>query len=134
MDAEKVARGLGWFSLGLGLTEVLIPDRLAAYLGMKNRSGIILAYGFREIAAGIVVLAQRRPAPGVWARVGGDVLDLAALGTALSSRNPQRAQAGIAAGAVAGITVLDVICARRLSNGKRSGGTVDSAKHAPTER
>lgn len=90
MNAEKVARGLGWFSIGLGLAETLTPRNLTPYLGLEGRETLIRAYGLREIAAGIGILASPRPtARWLWARVGGDALDIATLTlAALKPGNP----------------------------------------------
>ncbi len=117
--AGSLARGLGWFSIGLGLVEVLAPGRLTRALGMRGHEGLVQAYGMREIAAGIGILAADDPAPWVWGRVGGDALDLATLATWLAGSNPRRGNVGLALGAVVGVTVLDVVCAHMLSGEKR---------------
>lgn len=117
-NAWKLARGLGWFSIGLGLTELLAGRRLARALGMEPRSGLLRFYGLREIAAGVGILANARRAPEarwVWARVAGDVLDLATLLPTLRRSNPQRGAAAFATANVAAVTALDVICAQQLS-------------------
>ncbi|MBV9957130.1 MAG: hypothetical protein JO360_01860, partial [Acidobacteria bacterium] len=36
VDAQKLARGLGWFSLGLGLAEVLTPRGVAKVAGVRG--------------------------------------------------------------------------------------------------
>jgi hypothetical protein len=114
-----LAHGLGWFSIGLGLAEVLAPRRLAEFVGMENRSDLIVAYGVREIATGVGILTQDDPTPWVWGRVAGDALDLATLAFGLHPDNPQRANVALAIGAVAGVTVLDGICAEQLSVERR---------------
>ena len=68
----------------------------------------------REIAAGIAILASPRPAKGLWARIAGAALDLAALFAALRGSIHRGRVAG-ALGAVAGVTALDVYAAQRLS-------------------
>jgi hypothetical protein len=113
-SARTLAEGLGWFSLGLGLAELLAPRGIARALGMEERTGLIRAYGAREIAAGIGILTQKDPTPWVWGRVAGDALDLATLAGGLDERNPRRGNVGIALAAVAGATILDVLCARAL--------------------
>jgi hypothetical protein len=121
VSAHEVARGLGWFSIGLGLAEIFLPRQLTRTLGMRRQDGLVRAYGTREIVNGIGLLSAKRPAPWLWGRVGGDVLDLATLATGsrpLLSRH--RRNARLAYAAFAGITVLDLACAYALSkNGRR---------------
>ncbi|MES2550752.1 MAG: hypothetical protein V4630_13830, partial [Pseudomonadota bacterium] len=119
MKGQKLAIGLGWFSLGLGLYEVIAPRHLGHVLGMEDRAGLLRLYGLREILTGIGLLAQQgpsKPAPWVWGRVGGDALDLATLATGLGSHNPKRDNVVAAMAAVAGITLVDILCAETLSN------------------
>jgi len=112
---DTLARGLGIFSLVLGIAEVAAPRALARALGMKGQEGLIAGYGLREIATGIGILASKDPTPWIWGRVAGDGLDLATLATALEGRNPNKGNVGIAMAAVAGVTALDVYCAQTLS-------------------
>jgi len=114
-QTDALARGLGWFSIGLGLAELFAPGRLARSLGMRGQETLVQAYGVREIATGIAILAAKDPTPWIWARVGGDALDLATLATGLEGRNPQRENVMIAMAAVAGVTALDLYCATTLS-------------------
>jgi hypothetical protein len=112
-----LARGLGWFSIALGVAEVLAPRALARTLGMDGSEALLRAYGLREIATGVGILAARDPAPWIWGRVGGDALDIATLATGLNDDNPQKQNVGLALAAVAGVTLLDVACVQALSNG-----------------
>jgi hypothetical protein len=115
---RKLARGLGWFSIGLGLAELLATRRLAQMVGLRGREPLLFAYGLREIASGVAILASPGPkaqSVAVWSRVGGDALDLATLGTAASGPNPRDASPVAAIVAVAGVTALDVACARTLA-------------------
>lgn len=114
-SADRLARGLGWFSIALGAAELAAPGYLGRALGMEDRTGLLRAYGLREIAAGIGILAAADPKPWIWGRVAGDALDIATLSTRLDRDNPQRASAGAALGAVAAVTALDLYCARRLA-------------------
>lgn len=113
--AESLARGLGWFSIVLGATEMLAPHVLTRALGMEGRETLIRAYGVRELAAGIGILSSHNPAPWMWGRVAGDALDLATL-TASLRNNDRKEKVGIAMAAVAGVTTLDMLCAQALSD------------------
>lgn len=117
VKAEKLARGLGWFSIGVGLVELLKTDALARTLGMEHRTRVLRAYGLREIGAGIGLLTGV-PSLSFWmlARIGGDVLDIAALKLALAPKNRKRRNAAVALGITAAITALDVVCTKQLSD------------------
>jgi hypothetical protein len=116
MDDEQLARALGWFSIGLGVAEVVAPRALSKLIGVKEDNETLLrVLGLREIASGIGILTQRRPAGWLWARVVGDAIDLACLGAALASPDTSRGGVAAAAAAVGGVMVADVICARQLS-------------------
>ena len=108
--AHSVARGLGWFSIGLGLAEILAPRALTRGLGMEGNEQIVRAYGVREIATGIGILSSTHPVPWIWGRVGGDALDIATLATGLQQDNLKKENVELALVAVAGVTALDVVC------------------------
>jgi uncharacterized membrane protein len=115
-DNEKtVARGLGWFSIGLGLLEVSAPRTVERFLGIRHHGFLLRIMGLREIASGVGILTGRRPSSWLWARVGGDLIDIASLGMAFNSAMAKPANIGLASAAVAGITVLDLRCAQELS-------------------
>src|SRR5580765_5992542 len=78
-----LARGLGLFSIALGLVEIAAPRLIARLTGMKDNQRILIrALGLSKIVSGIIILSQKKPLEGVWSRVGGDTIDLAVLGTA----------------------------------------------------
>src|SRR3954453_1984352 len=116
--SQRTAHRLGWFSVGLGLAEILAPRALGRAIGVgygPGKGSILRAYGLREIAAGLGILSRRRPAAWMWARVAGDAMDLALLGAAMRGRNGRdRARIAGAIGAVVGVTALDYLTARRL--------------------
>jgi uncharacterized membrane protein len=117
--SQRTAYGLGWFSIGLGLAEILAPRALGRAIGVgygPRKGGIFRAYGLREIVAGLGILSRRRPAAWMWARVAGDLVDLASLGAAMGTRRRDRDRARIAGaiGAVLGVTALDYLTARHL--------------------
>jgi uncharacterized membrane protein len=120
-SAKKLAKGLGWFSVGLGLAELLAPRTIANISGVSNtHTGLIRLYGARELASGIAIFAQEKPTEAVWARVARDAGDLVSLGIAGTSPNAKLGRLAFATANVLAVTALDVICAMQLSNG--SGG------------
>jgi hypothetical protein len=114
-----LARGLGWFSIGLGLAEMLAPRMLSEQLGMEGKEPLLRFYGAREMAAGVGILMSDNPGPWIWGRVAGDALDLATLATALAEKNPRKSNVAIALAAVAGVTALDCITAQALTGSSR---------------
>lgn len=104
---DRLARALGWFSLGLGIAELVAPGRITRAVGLEGKEGLIRAYGAREIAAGVPTLSIDKHV-GLVSRIAGDGLDLATLATALRSDNPKRKNAMIATAAVGVITLLDI--------------------------
>src|SRR3954469_18166372 len=112
---DALARGLGIFSIALGLAEVVAPRTLARALGMEGNETLIRAYGLREIATGVGILASNDPMPWIWGRVAGDGLDIATLVTGFEGDNPKKDNVTLALAAVAGVTALDVYCGQALS-------------------
>lgn len=117
ISAEALARGLGVFSIALGVVEMFAARSLTRVLGMQGSEGLVQAYGAREIATGIGILASRDPTPWMWGRVAGDGLDMATLVTGIGKDNSERGNVGLALAAVAGVTALDVYCAQALGSG-----------------
>jgi hypothetical protein len=112
--SHSAARALGWFSIGLGLAELIAPRALARLLGLEGREGVLRVYGVREIATGVGILNSSKPEPWVWGRVAGDALDIASLGAGfVKSENKLGVAAAI--GAVAGVTFADIATAQILS-------------------
>lgn len=124
-DGETLADAIGWFSIALGAAEIAAPGRLARWLGMEGSENLLRLYGLREIGKGVAILSNRRPAGWMWARVAGDFLDLATLAAGLTPDNPKRGNVATAMAAVAGVTVLDLVCARRLGGGRIQPGRAE---------
>lgn len=118
IDARRLARGLAWFGIGLGLAQMLAPKRVARASGLYDHS-YLPAFGVREIASGVGILARERPTGWLWARVAGDVVDLAVLGGALATHERTKGRLAVAAAAVAGVALLDVLCAVRMGRDAR---------------
>lgn len=105
---DRLARALGWFSIGLGVAELVAPGKIARSLGLEGKEGLIRGYGARELASAVPTLSIDKPV-GLAARIGGDALDLATLATALHGDNPKRRNAAVATALVVGITLLDIV-------------------------
>ena len=116
-QARTLARGLGWFSLGLGVVGLLAARRVARAAGLPGQAGLVAAFGVREVVTGIGLLRGGQPARWLWVRVAGDALDATALATGLRKRQPAGTALGLGLGlaAVTGVAVVDLACARALS-------------------
>jgi hypothetical protein len=117
-NTDRLARALGWFSIGLGLTELLAPRALTRWLGMEGSEALVRAYGMREIGAGIMTLSPDKGL-GLQSRVAGDALDIATLLPALRGDNPKRDNVAIALAMVVGVTLLDIAGAKGVNNAQR---------------
>jgi hypothetical protein len=112
--SDKLARALGWFSIGLGVAEIVAPDRITRALGMEGKEALVRAYGFREVAAGMLSLAPEKQA-GLWSRLAGDGVDIVTLLGALRHDNPKRDNVATALTMVLGVTLLDIVGAQSTS-------------------
>jgi len=141
-SGDKLAKGLGLFSIGLGIAEIAAPGSLGHAIGLsdsKTDRMILRAFGLREFSDGIGILTMSRPAGWLWGRVGGDLLDLSYLGRALASRKSQRNRVMLALAAVAGVTALDLLASTQVSSGRaqkqsRSAGDAPAADHGLSVR
>lgn len=109
----NLASGLGFFSIALGIAELVAPHAVARMCGMRpGNASVIRLYGLREIATGVGILKSRNAAPWLWARVAGDMVDLVTLAAASDKRHASSlAKAGAAMTNVAAITALDAYAA-----------------------
>ncbi|HEX4885454.1 MAG TPA: SRPBCC family protein [Casimicrobiaceae bacterium] len=122
-----LARALGWFSVGLGVAALAAPRPLHRAIGTgQDHVAIARLTGVREVATGIGLLQGRSPPLWLWARVAGDLVDLALLGVAMGERRSRRGQLAVAAAAVAGVTALDLYAARRWSGREMPRETPDT--------
>ena len=115
---ERLAKGLGALSGVLGAAFLVAPAWVTRLIGLRaddRRSLVVRSVGLREAGAAAAILSRRRPALAVWARVAGDVKDLALLGLGARDRSGDRARLAAATAVVGGITLADVIVARRLT-------------------
>lgn len=140
-DADRagaiVGKGLGLFSIGLGIAELVAPRRLARLIGIDDRGAVpatLRAFGARELATGVGLLARPISSVGPWSRVAGDLLDLAMLALALRGKSVDRPRTFGAMAAVAGVAVLDAYAGvhqarRRLGEPVRRAITIARPAH-----
>jgi hypothetical protein len=123
-NERTIARGLGYLSIGLGLAQVLAPRWFSNTIGVRARAGqegIVRLVGARELVAAAGLLTSRNPAPWLWMRVAGDVMDLALLGRATDT---PRAEPDRIRGALAGtmaVTAVDVLSGLGATVGSSNG-------------
>lgn len=116
---DQLAVALGWFSIGLGFAELVMPDSVARLIGVRpdgRATSTLRALGAREIGHGVAILADPSSASRVWARVGGDMIDMAFIGAAMADDTTDRTRLGIATASVLGVGIADVLCAMRLDD------------------
>jgi hypothetical protein len=109
-SSDRLARNLGWFSIGLGLAEMFAAEKITSALGMRGSENLVRAYGLREITSGFITLSVDKQA-GLASRIAGDALDVATLAAAMRPDNPKRDNVALALAMVAGVTLLDIVAA-----------------------
>lgn len=117
-NGARLATALGWFSIGLGIAQLLAPRRMAYASGVgSERTPLLRALGAREIASGVGILSRRQRPAWLWSRVAGDVMDIAILAAAARTAvgAQQRRRVAIAAAAVTGVTAADIWSSMRQS-------------------
>lgn len=131
MKQQDLARALGWFSIGLGVAELLAPRKLEKAIGVRKRhTGLTRSYGLRELTAGIGLLTadEKKLSPWMWSRVAGDVLDIASLGSGFASDRNDKKKLTFATAAVLGVTVADILCSMKLAEEEAS--STRSVRHS----
>lgn len=141
---QKLQRALGWFSVGLGVAEIIAPRRVARMIGAGSRdhSLLIQLCGARELASGLALLSRRAPAKATLSRVAGDAIDLGLLGSALREPDARVGRLAAATVAVLGVTALDTYAAKQqaalsLDSGEEQTPepiTASVAVNAPPEK
>jgi uncharacterized membrane protein len=114
----EITRFLGWFSLGLGLPQTVAPGRVNRLIGVRDDASSRVwqrIVGARELAAAAGIFSRPRPTGWLWARVAGDIKDLALLGAAWRNEERRAGRLAAAAASVAGITAVDAFTAARMS-------------------
>lgn len=124
---DSMAKRLGYFSIGLGLAELLAPRAMARATGLAGRETLVRAYGLREIATGLGLLASEDPRPWLWGRVAGDALDALTLASRAGDEGREGRNAKLAILAAMPIVAIDLACARMADSraSSREGARFD---------
>lgn len=123
-------RSLGWFSVGLGMAEILAPKAVGRMIGVGNQSTMLRMCGVREIVSGVGLLSGRAPATFAMSRVVGDVMDFALLGASLRSPRSNPTRVAAAATAVAGVAALDLYASKLELRSSMAEARQDVPVHA----
>jgi uncharacterized membrane protein len=122
---DRLARGLGWASLGLSAVQLSAPGDVSRFSGVDDSlgaRGAVSLVGARELFHAGLLLGSREPAPWVWTRVVGDALDLMLLSQALADRTGwRRRRVAAVTMAVAGIAAVDLYTALRANRSRGHG-------------
>ncbi len=113
MNYKAISLGLGFSSIAIGVTELLLAKRIAKVLDATGNEGLIMGYGVREIVSGVTLLRSPGSSAGVWGRAVGDAADLAALSVA-AKRSPRNGAIWFMIAASIGAGLIDVAVARGL--------------------
>ena len=120
---DRLATNLGYLSLALGTAEILVPQSICRALGLRGLEPVVRAYGAREIANGVAILSSHDPEPWVWARVAGDLADMATVAAGVRPDNRERGNSVLALVGLIAVTAVDVACAKALNLEKGSRQT-----------
>jgi uncharacterized membrane protein len=116
IEPRQLSQALGWFSIGLGLVELLAPRTVGRAIGVGDQPALLRLCGLREVISGVGLLSQRLPSRWAMTRVAGDAMDLAILGAAARQPDADRTRIAVAATTVAGVTALDIFASQQLRN------------------
>ncbi len=116
-----VSGAIGNTAILLGFAGMFFPKQVAGALGIKAPAPVVQAlFGARELWSGYSLAGDPTKSEVLWARVAGDVFDIAVLSSLNRSDNPKQANARAALGFVLAVTALDVVTAVRMTNVKRN--------------
>jgi hypothetical protein len=116
---RRIAKFLGAFSFGLGVTQLVSPERVNQLIGVKDTPktrAIQRVVGVQELSAAQGIFAFSPPTPVLWSRVAGDVAHLAMLVNVLSDRRNNRTKLLGTIGSVVGIGVIDALVSLRYQS------------------
>ena len=112
---------IGMTAIGLGVAGLFFPRAVARSLGLNASAPVVRSvFGLRELWSGYSLAGDPTRTGVLWARVAGDVFDIAALKALDRPDNRKRGNARMALGFVLAVTALDVVTAVRMSAVQRN--------------
>jgi hypothetical protein len=112
---------IGQTAVGLGIWGTLFPNSVKRTLGIDASKGTVATlFGGREMWSGVSLMSDPTRSEVLWARVAGDIFDIAVLSSLSKSDNPKSGNAKAALGLVLAVTALDLVTAVRMSTVKRT--------------
>ena len=130
-------RSLGWLSIGLGLTQLMAPQFVAASIGLaSDRATLIRAIGLRQLVCGAGILNNERPVGWLLSRMGGDVMDLGLLAVAAGQRGNRQGRLAVAGVMVGGMLAIDALALQenRAARGVATPGVIRIEKVVSVNR
>lgn len=113
-DAPRLAAGVGWINLALGVFLAAAPGTAAGLMGLGDRPRLARAVGASDLAIGGGLLLGRDRARWMEARAAANVAIAGLCGWALAAGTPRRGRAVGLLAAMAVLTPVDGLLARRL--------------------
>jgi uncharacterized membrane protein len=107
------------------VAQLAAPDTVRRISGVDDSPtsrAVVPLVGARELVHAAGLLTSRRKGAWAWTRVLGDAMDLTSLGMAIAHRGGRRRRRLLAVtGAIAGITVLDLVTAVQATRAQKIG-------------
>ena len=115
VDEHKLARSIGWLSVGVGLALVVAPKLTVRVFGMGERPNLGRFLGMRDLVIGAGLLSRREnPAPWLRARALSDAGDATLLLAGAASGVFPRGRAMFGFAVASAFSVFGFILTRRL--------------------
>jgi len=119
--SPTLSMNIGMTACALGVWGMLFPHSVKKALGVTAPAPVVQTiFGLREMITGVTLAGDPTKSGMLWARVGGDMFDIAMLKMLDNPKNPSRGGARAALGFVLAVTALDVFTAFRMTNVKRN--------------
>ncbi len=114
MDEQKLARGIGWLSLAIGLSLVISPTPGTRAFGMGDRPTLGRLMGARDLVVGTGLLRGKETKTWLMARGINDALDAALILVGMVSGAFPRDRAPVGFALATSFSVASLLLARRV--------------------